>query len=149
MKQIIIILILIITLLTSCDDSETEQLKTQINELKNENAELKKAVKKKQFEKFTSSYFMTTSTNDYLTVDNEEKLKISLVTLDTIPVFNVYSNENNKRKLIMENLNTTEFYYLFTPKSIDDNKIDLTVELELSSGMIAFPIFKKFDVREK
>lgn len=149
MKKIAILLIVIYPIFTSCENDKIEKLQTKISELENENAELKKTIENKQIEKLKSSYFMTTLFSDHLTVDKEEKIKISMVTMDTIPEFNVYSIEKDKRKLIMENLNTSEFYYSFTPSSIEDNQIDLTVKFELPIGNVEYQIKSIFDIREK
>jgi hypothetical protein len=149
MRKITLFLILICPIFISCENDKIGKLQAQIDILENQNADLKKSLQKDEFEKFTSSYFITSTVNDYLTVNRKGMVKISLITIDTIPEFDVYSiDENNNRSLVMENINKTEFNYSFTPTSIKDNKIDLMAELELPSGTIAFPIFGKVDVRE-
>ncbi len=147
MKKLLIILIIVIIAI-SCKNDKIKILEGKINELKIENAELKNKINQNLVKKLTSSYFVASIETEYLTVGKEERIKISLITKDTIPRFDVFNFGADGRKLIMEDLNTTEFFYSFTPKSIYDNKIDLTAELELENEILSFPIFAEFDVRK-
>jgi hypothetical protein len=148
-KHTILLLFIISITLMSCDNGKIQDLQSKIIELKTENTELKNAITKDQINKFTSSYFTVTNKNKYLTVGKNEKLKISLITIDTIPEFNIYSYEENGRKLIMGKLNSTELDYNFIPSSVEDNKIDFTAEIELERQVITLPIYAKFDIRKE
>jgi hypothetical protein len=148
-KHTILLLFIISITLMSCDNGKIQDLQSKIIELKTENTELKNAITKDQINKFTSSYFTVTNKNKYLTVGKKEKLKISLITIDTIPEFNIYSYEENGRKLIMGKLNSTELDYNFIPSSVEDNKIDFTAEIELERQVITLPIYAKFDIRKE
>ena len=133
----------------SCNNVEIEKMQSEINQLKKENKKLANAFQENLVKKFTSSFFVVTSQNEYLTVNSENRLKISLATIDTIPEFNIYSvDKNYERTLIMENLTKSVFEYSFTPSSLEDNEINLSAILTLPSGdELEFPINSKFVVK--
>jgi len=146
------LLIVVILLFYSCENKEVSNLKKQISELESKNEILRDSLDNFEENSIIGSMLVgIPELRDY-PVNKTGKITFGFVKYDQIRKYNVYEKlrGTEEKKLLFNDLTHSIFKYEFTPKSLDDNIIEIITEFKSSDGssLIQVPTTLELNVIE-
>ena len=148
MKKIYILLFLSLFLSYSCKNSEISDLRKTIDKLEKQNLKLIDSINQNEKEMiFMSTLFGIPELRDYK-VNEKGIIRFGFLRTGEIMKYNVYEmiKGTNEKKLLFSDLNKADFLYEFTPKSKNDNEINLITEFNFNGGKIEIPSIMQVSV---
>jgi predicted ribosome quality control (RQC) complex YloA/Tae2 family protein len=151
MKKIII-LILGFSLF-SCENSKNNSQKVQnllnrIDKLENQNKNLTDSLTKHKESEQNSLSLIGFPEECKLKVGKQSKIKVMICKNQfEFPKYDIYKIENGNEIKIGENTNFN-FDYEFTPKSINDNHLNLKIKMPYNGEILEMPILMDFEVEK-
>jgi hypothetical protein len=143
-KTTIALLILVSLLNYSCKNTEVEELKKQISDLELKNKILQDSLNKyDEYSIINSLLIGIPELRDYK-VNETGIINFGFLKYGEIRKYNVYQKikGTEDKKLLYSNLTEPKFKFEFTPKSIDDNEVELITEFEsLEDGKDLIHVF--------
>ena len=142
MKKYILILFGLIFIF-SCDSVKIDEMNDRIFELEKLNKELVDSINELNHKRVISSQLVGISEKNDLTINQSNKFMFLFSSSEKLPDYNVYEivqkGEDRERKLLYENLNSSNFMFEFTPKDEFDKSFVLLAEFDLDSIKVQIP----------
>ena len=132
MKKVYIIIFICLPTFFSCQNNELIELKNKLEQLENQNKKLTDSIDNIEEWNVVNSTIIGIPRERDFKVNEEAEIKFGLLRVGEFKESNIYlaDMELNKIELLKENWNQAEFYYSYTPKSINDNRVNLIFEYE-------------------
>ena len=129
-KGIFIILILFFNL--SCQNEKLQELEKKITELETKNSELRYYIDNNEKISIINSQLIGIPEERDYKVNEVGKLNFGFLKYGKIKNYKVYMKKEADKdyELIYNNLSDAKFKLEFTPKSLNDNRIDIFAEFE-------------------
>jgi hypothetical protein len=150
MKNAIISTICILTAI-SCNSeksTEKEKLIEEISFLETENLKLKDSLKKVEADFLYSQILIGIPNTKVIKVGKKNEIVMLLQTFNkTLPKYEIYKLEGNKEIKVGES-NQTRFEFQFTPKTIEEDTLELLLKMPYNGRVIKIPGKMNFDVEK-
>ena len=124
----------------SCEKPEVDKLKKQILNLELINQKLRDTLKTYDFKSITDYQLTGFPVLNEYKVNKIGIINVGLLKYGEIRKYNVYQKIKGKKekKLIYSDRTSSHFTFEFTPKSIDDNEVELQMEFETKGDETIF-----------
>jgi hypothetical protein len=108
------------------------ELKNKVEQLENQNKKLSDSIKNIEEWNLVNSTIIGIPKERDFKVNEEAEIKFGLFRVGEFRKYNIYKadTEFNKKELLKENWNQAEYYYRYTPKSINENNVKLIFEYD-------------------
>lgn len=152
MKKIFLLLAILVTII-SCDSGrqeslELENLKNQISYLENQNKKLRDSLDQVEEMFLLSQIVIAIPDDEFLIVGKENNIPLLFQTYNTkLPVYDVFVIENDKQIRVGSGDNT-RFDFNYTPKSLNDNEVEMLIKMPYKDQIFEFPVGFWFRVKE-
>ncbi len=132
MKRIYLTLFICLPFFYSCQNNEVIELKNKVEQLENQNKKLSDSIKNIEEWNLVNSTIIGIPKERDFKVNEEAEIKFGLFRVGEFRKCNIYKadTEFNKKELLKENWNQAEYYYRYTPKSINENNVKLIFEYD-------------------
>ena len=133
MKKSIIILVILLSNL-SCQNEKIQELEQKITELEKKNTELQYHLDNYEEISILHSQLVGIPESKDFKVNKKGIINFGFWKYGEIRKFKVYRKDKGKEKLelVYDNLTESQFKLEFTPKSLDDNELEIVAEFESS-----------------
>ncbi|WP_298341937.1 hypothetical protein [uncultured Algibacter sp.] len=129
------LILIFLTLFSSCNKEKILELNTRIAELEIQNKKLVDSISKSAYNKVLNSNIIGLTAKSEFIIHEESEVKFCFNYLEKLPNYDVYTTTRDGKldKLIYESLTDNEFIYNFVPEKVGKYNIKLVAVFKINN----------------